>query len=79
MFFVRGKPLTFTKHAYEGMRQERPPLDEYDIALIIEEPDHDDGNEVRKRVGRKIIRAYYEEYEDHIRVRAVSRTTRDIR
>lgn len=73
---ARGKSLYISKHAHQGMWQERPPLDVYDIILLLEEPDHDDGKEVRKRLGRKTIRAYYHEGPEGIEVYGVSRTSR---
>lgn len=75
-YYARGKPLYITKHAYQGMWQERPPIDHHDIVLLFEEPDHDDGKEVRKRLSGKTVRAYYHESEEEIQVLGVSRTGR---
>jgi len=72
---VRSKWLNVTKHALQGMEQERPPVSLRDIESAFEDPHYDDSKEVRKRIGRRTVRVYYTEYEDEIEVRGVSRTT----
>lgn len=72
---VRGRWLHITKHALQGMAQETPKVTIENIEWMFEEPDNDDGKEVRKRIGRRTIRAYYIEDTEEIRVRGVSCTT----
>lgn len=73
---ARGKWVTIRKHAAEGMACEAPPIREDDVLLVLEEPDHDDQNQAYKRIGTRTVIVYYEETDDHIRVRAVSATRR---
>lgn len=75
MLRVRGRWLNITKHAYQGMKEERPPITLWDLIHALEEPDHDDGKEIRKRLGRRTLRAYYTQDEENVWVRAVSRTS----
>lgn len=71
---VRGKIVLIGKHAHEGMAAERPPLDEHDILAALETPDHDDGRQAGKRIGKRTIIVYYEETQDGIEVRSISAT-----
>lgn len=73
---VRRRFLTVGKHAEAGMRAERPPLDVEDVALVLGNPDHDNGKEARKRLGRRTVFVYYTETEDEVYVRSVSATSR---
>ena len=75
MLRVRERCLHVSKHAQQGMTQERPPISLHALIWLFEDPDHDDGKEVRKRIGRRVIRAYYSEDEEDIVVRAVSCST----
>lgn len=72
--YVRGKPCRISKHAFEGMRSERPPLDDTDVALVLGEPNRDDGRLATRRMGARTILVYYAECEDEIVVRCVSAT-----
>ena len=76
MLRVRDRWLHITKHAYQGMKEERPPLTLWDLLHAFEEPDYDDGKEVRKRLGRRTLRAYYTQDEENVWVHAVSATRR---
>lgn len=71
---VRGKWLRIEKHALGGMNAERPPITHDDVALVLEEPDHDDGKKAFRRVGPRTLLVYYEEEEHTIGVRAASAT-----
>lgn len=71
---ARGKPCTVYKHANEGMQAERPPIEYWDVALVLEEPDHDDGRRASRRIQDRTILVYYEELDDEIRIRGVSAT-----
>lgn len=75
-FQVRGKLCTISKHAFEGMAAERPPISADTVARVLEDPDHDDGTQARKRLGGRTILVRYEALEDRIRVRGVSATRR---
>lgn len=72
---VRGRWLMITRHAHHGMGQERPPIRIEDIEWLFEEPDYDDGKEVRKLIRGQNVRAYYALREEEIEVRSVSRTS----
>lgn len=73
---VRGRPLYLTAHAVVGMDAERPPVGIVDVLRALEEPDHDDGKEATKWVGRRTIKVYYSEEGDRIYVRGISATRR---
>lgn len=73
---ARGRWLNVTKHAQQGMWQERPPVSIEDLARLFEEPDHDDGKETREVIGKWTIRAYYVSDDEAITVLAVSRSGR---
>lgn len=70
----QGKFLTLAKHAVEGMNCERPPIQIHEVVEVIEEPDHDDGNQAIKWMGHRTLILYYSLYEDEIHVRSVSAT-----
>lgn len=72
--YVRGKPCRISKHAVEGMRSERPPPDDTRVALVLEEPNRDDGRLATRRIRARTIFVYYTECEDEIVVRSVSAT-----
>lgn len=76
MMKVRDRWLNITKHAHQGMKEERPPVSLMHLQWAFEEPDYDDGKEIRKRIGRRTVRAYYTQDNEDIWVHAVSRTTR---
>jgi hypothetical protein len=71
---VRGRWLTLTQHAFEGMQAERPPIRVVDVALVLEEPDHDQATFAWKRIGPRTVLVYYEEQAEALLVRAVSAT-----
>lgn len=71
---VRGKWCRVARRALDGMNAERPPISDAEIEAPLEEPDHDDGNQARKRIGRRTIIVYYREEADTLVVRAVSAT-----
>lgn len=71
---VRGKWVHIEKHAAVGMACERPPIGMDDLLRVLEEPDHDDGNQAYARIGKRTIILYYAEAEDSIEVRSVSAT-----
>lgn len=73
MALIRGKWTAFSKHASDAMAAERPPLDVNDV---LEAPDHDDGRQAFKRIGRPTILVYYEEDRAQVYVRGVSATRR---
>lgn len=73
---VRGKPVTFTRHALAGMDGERIAIGMDELLRVLEEPDHDDGKEARKWVGWRTIKVYYREEARHLWVLAASATRR---
>lgn len=73
---VRGKALTITSHAVAGMEAERPRVRPEDIVAVLENPDSDDGGCAMGWRRRRTILVYYDEYEEKVRVRAVSATRR---
>ena len=72
--YARGKPCQFTKHAYEGLRAERPPIDLEEIAMVLEEAEHDDGATAYRWIQTRTVIIRYIEREDYIRIRSVSAT-----
>lgn len=72
--FVRGKPHAVSKHAYQGMKSERPPLDTSDIENVLEFPDGDDGRAAWKWLKKRTVIVYYEEDEISIWIRSGSST-----
>lgn len=72
--FIRGKPYTITKHAFEGMNAERPPLASHDIESVLEDPDSDDGRQAMKRLGARTVIVYYVENETEVVIESVSAT-----
>ena len=72
---ARGKRVAFSKHAAQALDNERPRIDEWDVARVLEEPDEDTPeNGARKRIGRRTIIVRYTQTEDEIQVRTVSAT-----
>lgn len=76
--YVRGKLVTLEKHAFVGMRAERPPWQNKDVTYALEEPDNDDGKTATKRIGARTIIVRYDEDEHEILVRSVSGTRRNV-
>lgn len=74
MWRARDRWLTILKHAQQGMWQERPPVSIHDVQRVLEEPDDDDGNEARKRIGKRTLKVYYTQTDEEVWVRAVSAT-----
>ena len=72
----RGKRLMIVRHAADGMRQERPEIDPYDVLDALEGPDHDDGSTATKRKGRRTIIVRYVEREEAWLILSVSATRR---
>lgn len=71
---VRGKRLTYKRHAADGMNCENPPIREEDVELAISDPDTDTGSKVTRWIGMRTVIVYYDEWEDEINVRSVSAT-----
>lgn len=78
-FRARGKPVSFAAHALDGMAAERERVRAEDAVRVLDEPDHDNGKDASKWVGRRTIKVYYIEEEDRIFVRGVSATRRRFR
>ena len=74
--YVRGKPIYFTKHAFNGMAAERPPIKEDEVRAVLEAPDDDDGGKAFKAVGRRTVLVYYDDREGAVFIDAVSATRR---
>lgn len=72
--YARGKQCRVSKHAHEGMQAERPPIDYGAVQFVLEEPSADDGTRATRRVGRRTILVYYNEFDDEILIRSVSTT-----
>lgn len=71
-----GKPVFVRKHAAEGMLGERDAIREEDLLKVLEDPDHDDGHDAWKRLGRRTIIVRYREADARIVVVSVSATRR---
>lgn len=71
---ARDRWLNVSKHAQQGMLQERPAVTMNDLEYLFEDPDHDDGKEIRKRIGKRTICAYYSQDDEEIHIRGVTAT-----
>lgn len=71
---IRGKRLSFDKHAAHAMAAERPAVREGDVERVLEQPDRDDGHRTLKWLKDRTIIVYYDETEDEIYVRTISAT-----
>lgn len=73
---ARGKRLTLTRHAFDGMNAERPPVRVHDVVRVLEDPDLDDGRRAAKWLGDRTLLVYYTEHEHQLDVESVSCTRR---
>lgn len=73
---ARGKLLTLSKHAFEGMNAERPPVHIREVRRVLEDPGADDGHRALRWTGDRTVIVYYEEHERQIDVESVSCTRR---
>jgi hypothetical protein len=76
---ARGKVVTITAHALQGMEGERRRIRVEDAIRTLEDPDHDDGKEARRWCGWRTTKVYYVEEEGRIYIRGVSATRRRFR
>lgn len=75
---VRGKLLTLSRHAFEGMNAERPPVRVHDVVRVLEDPASDDGRCARRWIADRTVIVHYEEHEHQIDVQSVSCTRRQL-
>lgn len=73
---VRGKPVWLSRHTYEGMFAERPPVQSSDVERVLEDPHHDDGTKAQRWIRNRTILVYYAEDAEGIEVLGVSATRR---
>lgn len=76
MTTVRGKTIVLTRHAAQGMLQERPPVTIDEVVRALESPDHDTLAGLHAWTGKRTILIRYTEYHDEIRIRSISATRR---
>ncbi|MHB8586212.1 MAG: hypothetical protein ACYDDF_10325 [Thermoplasmatota archaeon] len=74
MMRARRYLLFISSHAYEGMNQERPPLDAFDVVDVLENPDEDDGQTAWRWVANRTILVRYTIGGETLYVRSVSCT-----
>lgn len=76
---ARGKRLTLTKHAFEGMNAERPPVRVREVVRVLDRPKTDDGRRALRWTGDRTVIVHYEEHDLQIDVQSVSCTRRRLR
>ena len=74
----KGKLLFISKHAFEGMYSENPPIIVENIEYVINNPDYEDGNKYRAWVGNRTIIVYVSDCEDYWEINGVSATKRKL-
>jgi hypothetical protein len=67
-----------TRHAFDGMNAENPPIRIEHLEETLQNPDRIEGDQYRKWIADRTIIAYITEYNDYIEVRGVSATRRKI-
>ena len=75
---LRGKPVLVSRHAFDGMNAEVPPVSIEHLKEALENPDRVEGDKYLKWIGQRTLIAYLTEYPDYFEVRSVSATRRKI-
>jgi hypothetical protein len=78
MVQVRGKEVMVSRHAFDGMNAENPPIRVEDVEAALINPDSVQGNKSLKWTGRRTVIVYSNEYPDYIEVESVSATRRKL-
>jgi len=75
---IRGKEVMVSRHAFDGMNAENPPIRVEDVEETLVNPDNVQGNRSLKWIGRRTVIVYSTEYPDYIEVESVSATRRKL-
>ena len=75
---LRGKEVMVSRHAFDGMNAENPPVSVEHLEETLNNPDLIQGEKYVKWIGRRTVIAYIIEYEDYFEVHGVSATRRKL-
>lgn len=78
MFRLRDKRVMVSRHAFDGMNAEKPPIRVEHLEETLKNPDKVEGEKHMKWIGRRTVIAYLTEHPDYFEVRGVSATRRKI-
>ena len=78
MFYLKGKLVLPSRHVYEEINCEVPPIRWAELEETTLNPDKVEGRKYMKWIGSRTIIVYLTEFEDYVRVDTVSATRRKL-